>query len=52
VTLLAIVAMWLSLNVAFATLFMLTGGIVTRGPAVRGCVLSVQILGTIGYGAM
>src|SRR5262245_26540168 len=53
-TLIAIVAMWLSLNVAFAVVFMLTGGVANAKPDsfVDAFFFSVQTLGTIGYGTM
>jgi len=54
VTLFAIVAMWLALNVLFAIVFLLTGGIANARPGsfVDAFFFSVQTLGTIGYGTL
>src|SRR5258705_488936 len=53
-TLLAIVGLWLSINVAFAVLFMITGGVANARPGsfADAFFFSVQTLGTIGYGTM
>jgi len=53
-TLLAIVGLWLSINVAFAIVFMLTGGVANARPGsfADAFFFSVQTLGTIGYGTM
>ena len=53
-TLLAIVAMWLAINVGFAFVYEVTGGIVNarRGSFEDAFFFSVQTLGTIGYGTM
>ena len=53
-TLLAIVGLWLSINVAFAVVFMITGGVANARPGsfADAFFFSVQTLGTIGYGTM
>ena len=53
-TLLAIGAMWLAINFAFALVFVVTGGIANarHGSFADAFFFSVQTLGTIGYGTM
>src|SRR5258705_3854172 len=53
-TLLAIVGLWLSINVAFAVLFMITGGVANARPGsfTEAFFFSVRTLGTNGYGTM
>jgi inward rectifier potassium channel len=53
-TLLAIGAMWLAINVGFALVYVVTGGIVNarHGSFADAFFFSVQTLGTIGYGTM
>ena len=54
VTLLAIVVMWLAINLAFALVYVVTGGIANaeHGNFADAFFFSIQTLGTIGYGAM
>jgi len=54
VTMVAIAAMFLAVNVVFAVVFLMTGGIANArtGSFVDAFFFSVQTAGTIGYGAM